>query len=142
MEKPKLILTLSILILLLIGAFLIGGFANSLKSNQFSENTSALDDFAKCLTDKGAVMYGAYWCPHCQNEKRAFGDSFKLVNYVECTEETQKCLDEKIEGYPTWTFPDGPPATTSSGDVGRGRRFVGEQGIEKLAEESGCEVPK
>ena len=125
MEKPKLILTLSILILLLIGAFLIGGFANSLKSNQFSENTSALDDFAKCLTDKGAVMYGAYWCPHCQNEKKAFGNSFQYVNYVECPKEPQKCLALGVDGYPTWIFSDG-------------KRLVGEQGLEKLAGESGC----
>ena len=65
------------------------------------------DDFAKCLSSKGAVMYGAYWCPHCQNEKKAFGDSFRLINYVECTEETSKCLAEKINGYPIWIFPDG-----------------------------------
>ena len=21
------------------------------------------DDFAQCLTDRGVIMYGAYWCP-------------------------------------------------------------------------------
>lgn len=90
---------------------------------------NALDVFARCLTEKGITMYGAYWCPHCQNEKAAFGDSFKYVNYVECTQETQKCLEQKIEGYPTWIFADG-------------KRLVGEQGIEKLAKESGCVLPE
>src|SRR3989344_2842937 len=83
------------------------------------------DDFAQCLTDRGVIMYGAYWCPHCQNEKKAFGDSFRFVNYVECTQETGKCLVEKINGYPTWIFKDG-------------RRFEGEMGLKRLSEASGC----
>jgi len=26
--------------------------------------------FAKCLTENGAKMYGAYWCTHCENQKK------------------------------------------------------------------------
>ena len=60
------------------------------------------DEFAKCLTQKGAVMYGAEWCPHCKDQKAAFGDSFKYINYVECPDNTQLCIDKGIQGYPTW----------------------------------------
>ena len=60
------------------------------------------DEFAKCLTQKGAVMYGAVWCPHCIEQKAAFGDSFKYINYVECPDNTQLCIDKGISGYPTW----------------------------------------
>ena len=88
----------------------------------------ALDDFARCLSDRGAVMYGAYWCSHCQNEKKAFGNSFRFVNYVECTDEPDVCTEKKIDGYPTWIVLDG-------------RRFEGEQGLEKLSELSGCVLP-
>jgi thiol-disulfide isomerase/thioredoxin len=28
------------------------------------------DEFAKCLTDNGAKFYGAFWCPHCQAQKK------------------------------------------------------------------------
>lgn len=87
-----------------------------------------LNSFAQCLSGKGAVMYGAYWCPHCQNEKAAFGSAFSYVDYVECTQETSKCVAAGIKGYPTWTFPDG-------------RRFEGEQGLQKLSQESGCVLP-
>ena len=83
------------------------------------------DDFASCLGSSGAVMYGADWYPHCLNEKNAFGDSFKFVNYVECPRDPERCIAEGIKGYPTWVFPDG-------------RRFEGEMGLEKLSEESGC----
>lgn len=83
------------------------------------------DDFAKCLASKNISMYGAAGCSHCQNEKKAFGGSFKYVPYVECPDNPQLCLDKGIEAYPTWIFPDG-------------RKLVGEQGLEKLSRESGC----
>lgn len=69
------------------------------------------DAFAKCLTQKGFTMYGAYWCPHCKDQKALFGDSFKYVNYVECTEQTQLCTDKGVQGFPTWIV---ETATTSS----------------------------
>jgi thiol-disulfide isomerase/thioredoxin len=104
------------------------GFLFSLSNSGSRFAAGVLDDFAKCLSAKGATMYGAYWCPHCQNEKAAFGDSFRHVNYVECTEQTNKCVAANIQGYPTWVFQDG-------------RRFEGEQGLQRLSEESGCPLP-
>jgi hypothetical protein len=112
------------------------GFAFAVFRPQAGPANGALDDFAKCLAAKGATMYGAYWCPHCQNEKAAFGDSFHYVNYVECTQETQKCEAAGIQGFPTWVFPD-----ASTGSAQGGRRFEGEQGLKKLSEESGCVLP-
>ncbi|MEK7193409.1 MAG: hypothetical protein AAB652_01325 [Patescibacteria group bacterium] len=84
-----------------------------------------LNQFAQCLSEKGVTMYGADWCPHCQNEKRAFGDSFRFVPYVECPKEPNRCIAAGINGYPTWVFADGT-------------RFEGEQGIQKLSQKSGC----
>ena len=89
----------------------------------------ALNSFAQCLAQKEVTMYGADWCPHCQNEKKLFGDSFRFVPYVECPDDPQRCLREDIQGYPTWVFPDG-------------RRFAGEQGLEKISQESGCQLPQ
>jgi len=93
-----------------------------------------LDDFAQCLTNKSVVFYGAYWCPHCQNNKALFGDSFKYVNYIECGVEgnvqlqTQQCQDAQISGYPTW--------------IVNGEKLAGEQTLENLARLTGCELPK
>lgn len=83
------------------------------------------DTFAKCLTAKGAIMYGANWCSHCQNEKKAFGESFKFINYVECPQNPKQCLDAGVNGYPTWIFSNG-------------KKLVGEQGLKKLSQASGC----
>lgn len=95
-----------------------------------STNTNAapLDTFAKCLTENGVTMYGAAWCPHCQNEKKAFGNSFQYIQYVECPKNPSLCLSQGINGYPTWIFSDG-------------KRLEGEQGIQKLMQESGCILP-
>ena len=90
------------------------------------------DQFAQCLTDKGAKFYGAYWCPHCQQQKKWFGGAMKNVTYVECavpgdtSAQTQACTDADITGYPTWVFPDGS-------------RVSGEQPLKDLAAKSGCQ---
>lgn len=111
---------------IVITALLIGGIWLVLRNR---EQPARLDKFAQCLAQRGATMYGAYWCSACKEEKRAFGDSFRFVPYVECTAEPQKCLNAGVNGYPTWIFPDG-------------RKFEGLQGIEKLSQESGCPLPQ
>lgn len=123
-DKLKLKIILIFCIVILFFAFLI---LNSAGKNKPAEGK--LDDFAKCLAQKGITMYGADWCPHCQNEKKAFGSSFKFVPYIECPADPKKCIDKGIEGYPTWILPSG-------------KKLVGEQGLQKLSEESGCELPK
>ena len=99
-----------------------------------SNKTGKLDTFAECLKDKGAVFYGAFWCPHCQNQKAMFGTSQKLLPYVECSTQDGKgqlaiCKDKNIEGYPTWEFADG---TRESGEVS----------LPQLAESTGCSLPE
>ncbi|MEI6296996.1 MAG: hypothetical protein WCO84_05110 [bacterium] len=69
-----------------------------------TSSTSTLDEFAGCLASKNVVMYGAVWCSHCQNQKKLFGDSFRLVKYVECPDNIKLCTDKGVTGYPTWEF--------------------------------------
>ncbi len=86
------------------------------------------DLFAKCLAEKKLTMYGADWCPHCQAEKKLFGNSFKYVPYVECPNNPQLCLEKGVNGYPTWID-------------AAGNKYEGEQGLNKLAEISECKLP-
>lgn len=91
---------------------------------------SNLDSFAQCLKDKGAVFYGAFWCPHCQKQKAMFGSASKLLPYVECSTpdgkgQLQACIDKKIESYPTWEFLDGTRAT-------------GERSLLELSQKTSC----
>lgn len=88
-----------------------------------------LDEFANCLTDKGVKMYGADWCPHCQNQKKIFGSSFDKVSYIQCDKDPAICKEKAIEGFPTWIFPSG-------------ERISGEQELSVLSEKSACLLPK
>ncbi len=91
------------------------------------------DALATCIANSGAKFYGAFWCPHCQNQKAAFGAaSAKLLPYIECSAPNGKdmlpvCTEAGIQSFPTWVFPDGTRAT-------------GEQTLEYLAEKTSCTV--
>lgn len=108
-------------------AIVLFGITAVLLQKPESEPSSLYDAFAKCLAERTVTMYGAEWCPHCQNEKQAFGNSFRFVPYVECPDEPARCLEKGISGYPTWLFPNG-------------KKLTGEQGLAKLSEESGCSL--
>ncbi len=74
---------------------------------------------AKCLTEKGWHMYGAYWCPHCKAQKEMFGEeAFKFVNYIECTDKVDLCNAKNVKGYPTWTVESTSTDSTSSTGLG------------------------
>ena len=101
-------------------------------SQRPTAQNSAQTDFqtrlAKHLTDQGAVLYGAYWCPHCNNQKEIFGKASSLVNYVECdargqNPNVQLCKDKGIKLYPTWEI--------------KGMRYEGVIALDELAKLSG-----
>ena len=118
--------------------FLILGTILVVASRTAGEDTSGkYDTFATCLKNSGAVFYGASWCPHCQSQKKLFGSSAKLLNYVQCStspnKQEQICADKKITGYPTWELADGtrPPLENSSG-----------VSLETLSQKTGCPLPE
>ena len=65
---------------------------------------------AEHLEDKGALFYGASWCPHCQEQKRLFGASASRLPYVECspagqgTPQAPSCRSAGVRSYPTWVI--------------------------------------
>lgn len=92
-----------------------------------------LDAFARCLTSKQAKMYGAFWCPHCQDQKDKFASSFEYAPYVECGIKGSQaiaavCTDAGIKRFPTWVFSDGT-------------RIEGAHELDFLSEKTGCPLP-
>ncbi len=93
------------------------------------------DAFARCLTERGVKMYGAWWCPHCVEQKEKFRASFEYAPYVECGikgelhGEAQVCKDEKVQHYPTWQFPP------------TGERVERVFSLEELSDRTGCALP-
>ena len=50
-----------------------------------TESNPAKISLAKHLNNSGAVMYSAYWCPHCHDQKDMFGkQAVKELQVVEC----------------------------------------------------------
>jgi len=88
------------------------------------------DTFAQCLADNGVTFFGAFWCPHCKEQKELFGNSEASLPYVECSlpggqAQNAECNEAGIQTYPTWEFADG-------------ERETGVLSLEMLAERSGC----
>jgi hypothetical protein len=93
------------------------------------------DGFAHCLADRGVKMYGAWWCPHCQEQKEMFGASFEYAPYVECGikgdphGQAQVCKDQNVTHYPTWQFPP------------TGERVERVFSLQELSDRTGCVLP-
>lgn len=89
--------------------------------------------FAACLKGKGAVLYSAFDCPHCETQKEIFTEGIEHLPYVECQQgiddssETDVCRDKNITGYPTWEFADGS-------------RLIGVQTLKALGDKTGCKM--
>lgn len=123
----------STITVIVIGIIVIAGFVWIYANDSGTTAPGKLDSFAACLKDKGAIFYGAFWCPHCQKQKTMFGNSVKYLSYVECSTPDAKgqlpvCNEKKIENYPTWIFADGS-------------KLTGEVELSTLAEKTSCILP-
>lgn len=98
---------------------------------------------ARHLKQVGAKMYGAYWCPHCHDQKELFGkEALADVPYIECARDaknSQTAVCEAVApkvaaatkqdfGFPTWEI--------------NGKFYVGTQTLEELATASNYTGPR
>ncbi|MFA6324845.1 MAG: hypothetical protein WCX46_01305 [Candidatus Paceibacterota bacterium] len=102
MNNKKIKIFIVIIFVVLVAALVLSYQKSGNLSNKYKI-------FATCLKDKGAVFYGASWCPHCNDQKALFGSIKKSLPYIECSSDdesgqAQICKDKKIESYPTWIF--------------------------------------
>lgn len=91
------------------------------------------DPWMKGLTahmdEVGTKMYGAFWCPACDQQKDLFGASAHRIPYVECSPAGRNgpvastCLAAGVRSYPTWII--------------KGQRHVGVLTPASLADRTG-----
>jgi uncharacterized membrane protein/glutaredoxin len=87
-----------------------------------------IQGLAQHLSKIDAKFYGAYWCPHCAEQKEMFGASVKRLPYVECSPagasapQADACKEKNIQTYPTWII--------------NGERYTGVQPLDTLAQVS------
>jgi len=101
----------------------------------YHKRTHKYDGFARCLKDRQVKMYGAYWCPHCAEQKEMFGESFEFAPYIECgvagdrRAEQPVCKEAGIQHFPTWQFPP------------TGERVEAVMPFADLSSRTGCPLP-
>ncbi len=110
-------------------AFLAIGYAASAPQAAESGYAAGL---ARHLTASGVKFYGAYWCPHCTDQKAMFGKAVTLLPYIECDPRSpigrpQVCVAANIRVFPTWDI--------------QGRRYEGVLSLEELAQLTGYPPP-
>ena len=126
MKLPKYSI-IFVIILIIAGFFLTMHFLGS--------EQGMYDGFATGLAESGAKMYGAWWCPHCNEQKQMFGKSWEIIKdegvYIECANADRSfnevCKSQGIDSVPVWKFPDGS-------------ELRGRQSFYALAEKTGCEL--
>ncbi len=94
--------------------------------NQSNRNKIEL---AKHIQSRGGVMYSAYWCPHCHDQKEMFGkEAVEKLSIIECAKDGQNnksdlCERKGVNAYPSWEI--------------NGKIESGVKSLEELAEISG-----
>jgi len=119
MKKNKIIFG-AIIVLCIIGIFF---YFN--QKDEFIE-PGDYDDFAICLTESGAIIYGTEWCSFCQRQKDLFANSFPYINYVDCDKNPQECSIAQVRGFPTWNI--------------NGTNYPGLLSLQRLSEITGCKI--
>jgi hypothetical protein len=122
----------------LLGLMATAGAATSRKSEPPAQASAAAARsssqqlaVANHLRSRGAIFYGAWWCPACTQQKALFGkEAGGSLPYLECSDASgsARCSAAEIRAFPTWDMPGKP-------------RLVGVQSVEELARWSGFESP-
>ncbi len=112
----------------------LGGVATVILTSKTDPVEINKRDIVQCIKENGSKFYGAFWCPHCAEQKEVLGRRKNNYNYIECStpdskDTTQICKDENIRNYPTWKFENDP------------RVCRGVTPVRVLANITGCGLP-
>jgi hypothetical protein len=118
---------------IIVGLVVVGAAWSAYYFLYYRKSGQRIDAFARCLSSKNAHMFGAWWCPHCAEQKERFGSAFEYVAYTECSPQGQRtvndtCKQAGVAHFPTWQFGDGS-------------RQEGVMEFSELAQKTGCQSP-
>ena len=98
----------------------------SFSAYSYSTRPGKFNEFAKCLTEKGAVVYGNDFCSYTAKQLNYFGNSQVYLNYTKCIDHKKLCDDKGITITPTWEI--------------NGSYYTQVQTFERLSEITGCKI--
>lgn len=84
------------------------------------------DEFARCITEKGFVIYGNDFCQYTNKQMNFFGKSKKYLNYVKCAENKELCNIKGVKITPTWEI--------------NGKMYEQVQSLERISDLTGCKT--
>jgi hypothetical protein len=121
-------------LLVFLALFFISGQASGEPSGNNDVSQKQLVEFAKCMTNKGWVMYSSFTCPACHAQQELFGQASAHLKIIECNPhaphtQVEQCLQKKIRYTPTWVM------TQKGTEV---KRAKGYQELDDLASMTGC----
>ena len=92
----------------------------------FTKKPGQYNEFAKCLTERGAVIYGNDFCQYTAKQLNYFGKSKEYLNYIKCIDNKELCDSKGIKITPTWEI--------------NGEMYKQVQTFERLSVITGCQV--
>ncbi len=99
-----------------------------------NESSTSSIKLAKHLREKNIILYNAYWCPHCHDQKELFGkEAVSSLILVECAidgknNQAELCKSKGITGFPSWEI--------------NGEIYSGTKTLDELSELSKYKGPK
>jgi len=115
-SKSRIMLGLGVLIIIFL----------SLTIYLYAQKPGNYNDFATCLSDKGAIVYGNDYCSFTVQQLGFFGKSKEHLNYIKCIDSGGLCEEKGVQITPTWEID--------------GNTYSGVQDFEKLSVITGCEI--
>jgi hypothetical protein len=89
-----------------------------------NKNQGTSNEIAECI-GKNSILYTQLGCHACETQKNLFGESYQLLNKIDCYYTPEKCINVNITATPTWII--------------QGEKYVGVQSIKELQELTNCQ---
>ncbi len=112
-KKMRVITTIIIIAVIVLSIFIITS----------KPETKTTKEIAKCIGEK-SILYTQLGCSACKSQEEMFGENYQYLNTIDCFYDTQTCIDEGVQGTPTWEI--------------NGEKHLGTKSVEKLMELTNC----
>ncbi len=91
---------LYLLVVIIIAVVLVAGYFSITGKVFLKENK--YDKFVSCIVSRDLILFGNQNCEYCNSLKSNLGESFKLINYIDCSSDQSNC--GQVAEYPTWKY--------------------------------------
>lgn len=133
--KAKIIRLASFLLIILLLSLQNAGIARNEAAHLENSSRQSEDLLARCLAEKGLVVYSSITCSACRAQRKLFGKAFEHITEIECNpnapdNQVGLCLEKQIRKTLTWIL------EVNGKEI---KRLEGYHLLEDLATFAGCD---